>query len=157
MMDINFKVAQLSDIDVLETFMREYYEFDHLPFDESIARQALINFLDDETLGRIWLIQADGEAVGYLALTLGYSLEYHGRDAFIDEIYVRESRRGQGIGTKAIEFAEEAGRALGVNALHLEVERENTKAQAFYRMVGFEDHDRYLLTKWISKQHHNIS
>ena len=43
-------------------------------------------------------------AVGYLVLTLGYSLEYGGRDAFIDEVYIRSSYRGRGIGTAALTF-----------------------------------------------------
>jgi ribosomal protein S18 acetylase RimI-like enzyme len=38
-----------------------------------------------------------------------------------------------------------------VQALHLEVELAKTKAQAFYHKVGFEDHDRYLLTKRLAE------
>ena len=98
----------------------------------------------------MWLIKAGDEAIGYVALTLGYSLEYHGRDAFIDEIYIRESHRGKGAGARPIKFVEAACRSLEVQALHLEVERANIKARAFYHKVGFEDHDRYLLTKWIA-------
>ena len=47
-------------------------------------------------------------------------------------------------------FAEGVCRGRGVRALHLEVERENTRAQSIYRRAGFVDHDRYLLTKWLS-------
>ena len=47
-------------------------------------------------------------------------------------------------------FAETQCRAVGVRALHLEVERDNTNARALYRKVGFVDHDRYLMTKRIS-------
>ncbi len=43
----------------------------------------------------------------------------------------------------------QACRELGVRALHLEVERENVEAQALYRRIGYKDHDRYLLTKWV--------
>jgi GNAT superfamily N-acetyltransferase len=46
------------------------------------------------------------ETIGYIVLTLGDSLEYHGRDAFVDEIYIRESHRGKGIGAQAIKFVE---------------------------------------------------
>ena len=46
-------------------------------------------------------------------------------------------------------FVEGASRDLGVNALHLEVERTNVTGQSLYRKAGFEDHDRYLMTKWI--------
>jgi ribosomal protein S18 acetylase RimI-like enzyme len=84
-----------------------------------------------------------------LALTLGYSFEFGGYDAFIDEVYIRESQRGRGIGKLALQMAEDECRALEVRALHLEVERENTNAQALYRKVGFVDHNRYLMTKRI--------
>jgi GNAT superfamily N-acetyltransferase len=137
---------------MLVAFMRALYAFDHLPFDENIARAALEGILRDHSFGYVWLIQVDGAAIGYVVLTLGYSLEYHGRDAFIDELYIRESHRGHGIGSKTLQFVEDACRALGVQALHLEVERTNTGAQTVYRKAGFVDHDRYLLTKWIGER-----
>ncbi|HYP53210.1 MAG TPA: GNAT family N-acetyltransferase, partial [Pyrinomonadaceae bacterium] len=63
------------------------------------------------------------------------------------EFYLREEARGRGAGRRALEFVEGECRALGVRALHLEVERVNTNAQNLYRRCGFKDHDRYLLTK----------
>ena len=148
-MATTFTVAIRSDIPTLLQFMREYYEFDHLAFDEDVARTALESMVSDDSLGRIWVIHHVDEAVGYLVLTLGYSLEYGGRDAFIDEVYIRSSYRGRGIGTAALTFAEEQCRALGVRALHLEVERANINAYGLYRKIGFVDHDRYMLTKLI--------
>lgn len=147
---VTFKYAEEADIEILVEFMRELYEVDgSSPFDEEVARKATIDLIHDAAFGRIWLIKADKEAIGYAILTLGYSLEYHGRDGFLDEIYIRESYRGQGIGKEAIRLVEEEARALGVKALHLEVERENRRAQEVYRKIGFEDHDRYLMTKWL--------
>lgn len=150
MMATIFRPVARADIELLLQFMREYYEFDHLSFDERVARAALENFIDDPAFGRVWWLSVNGELVGYLILTLGYSIEYGGRDAFIDEVYIRAGYRGQGIGRQAIAFAETQCRALGVRALHLEVERDNTTAHALYRKVGFVDHDRYLMTKRIS-------
>jgi ribosomal protein S18 acetylase RimI-like enzyme len=149
-MKTTFKIAECADIETLLEFIREYYEFDYLLFDEQVARAALTKFVGDESLGRVWLISYEDEAIGYLILTLGYSLEYGGRDAFIDEVYIRESHRGRGIGQRALTFAEEVCRSLGVRALHLEVERANTNAHGLYRKAGFVDHDRYLMTKRIS-------
>lgn len=146
-MDTTFKMAARADIDLLVGFMREFYEYNHLSFDESAARQAMEKILQDHSLGRVWLIYDGEQASGYVVLTLGYSLEYHGRDAFIDEIYIRASHRGKGIGAQIIKFVEDVCRELEVQALHLEVERANTKAHEFYHKVGFEDHDRFLLTK----------
>ncbi|MEW6495884.1 MAG: GNAT family N-acetyltransferase [Cyanobacteriota bacterium] len=150
-MDITFKVADTSDTEILVEFIREFHEIEHLPFDSSTIRRLLASFLNDDSLGRVWLIQASGEAIGYIILTFGYSFEFLGRDAFIDELYIRESHRGQGAGTTALQFVEEVCPSLGVQALHLEVDRINTNAQYLYRKMGFADHDRYLMTKWLSQ------
>ncbi|MGZ3639081.1 MAG: GNAT family N-acetyltransferase [Ktedonobacterales bacterium] len=83
-------------------FMRDFYAIDAYPFDEHIARTTLTDLIHTPAFGRVWLIAVDGTPVGYVALTLGYSLEYHGRDAFIDEIYIQADQRGKGIGTQAM-------------------------------------------------------
>ena len=149
-MDLSFKLADVADIDRLVEFMQEFYEVEHLTYDDQAARAALQRILNDDSFGKIWLIQLNEIAIGYVVLTLGFSLEFRGRDALIDEIYLRADYRGRGIGRRALEFVGDACRSLGVQALHLEVERKNTSAQALYRKCGFVDHDRYLLTKWIA-------
>lgn len=148
-METTFKVAEKSDTEILIQFIQEFYEYDGHPFDEATVRTTLAKILNDNSLGRVWLIQQDNQAIGYIVLTFGYSLEYRGRDAFIDEFYIRESHRGQGVGVKSIQFIESVCPSLKIKALHLEVERENTIAQSFYRKVGFTDQNRYLMTKWI--------
>ncbi len=150
-MELAFRIPCRADIDTILAFRRDLYAHDPIPFDEQAARTALEALLDDSSLGRVWLIIRGGETIGYLVLTLGYSLEFYGRDAFLDELFVRVEDRGSGVGTAAVRFAETECRALGVRALHLEVDRTNTVAQAVYRRAGFHDHDRYLMTKWIGR------
>lgn len=149
-MEINFEIAKQTDVDIILEMMRELYANDKIPFDEVAAQNALIKFIWDDSLGRFWLIKIENEIIGYVILTFGYSIEYHGRDTFIDELYIKSDYRSKGIGTKVIEFIESQSRSLGIEAIHLEVERENENAQNFYRKIGFEDHDRYLMTKWIA-------
>jgi ribosomal protein S18 acetylase RimI-like enzyme len=36
-----------------------------------------------------------------------------------------------------------------VNAMHLEVDKGNNPAFELYRRAGFEDHNRFLMTKWL--------
>ncbi|HXV41501.1 MAG TPA: GNAT family N-acetyltransferase, partial [Anaerolineae bacterium] len=136
LVEIAFKVAKTSDLAILLTFAQEFNREDHHPYNQDIVRAELIKLLNDDTVGQVWLIQANNEPVGYLVLTLGYRLAY-GRYAFIDEIYVRPNYRGQGIGRRALAWAEKACHELGAKALHLEVERENTRARALYSAVGF--------------------
>ena len=144
-----FTLANHSDVDFLLVLMKEFYAVEHLNFDEGVARQGLQQIISNSFYGLVYLISIEGEVIGYVVLTFGFSLESHGRDALVDELYLREIHRGKGIGKASLRFVEEICRREGIKALHLEVERVNTRAQAVYRQAGYLDHDRYLLTKWL--------
>jgi diamine N-acetyltransferase len=146
-----FRLADAADAEILLEFMREYYAFDGHAFHPQRTPVALLRLLRDPAFGRAWLI-FDGETpVGYIVLCLGYSLEFLGRDAFVDEFYLRENYRGRGWGAKAMRFVENAASELEVTCLHLEVTRPNVNAKAFYHKLGFEDHQHHLMTKWIAR------
>jgi GNAT superfamily N-acetyltransferase len=148
-MAIVFQAAELLDLELLIELMREFYECEQLPFDDPGARVAVGRLLADDSLGRVWIIRQGKAAIGYVVLTVGYSLEFLGRDAFIDELYLRADYRRQGVGTQTLQFVEEVCPTLGIRALHLEVNRANTKAQAVYQKAGFRPRDHVLMTKQI--------
>ena len=83
--------------------------------------------------------------VGYLALCYGYSIEFGGRDAFVDELFVLEDRRSLGIGGRLLDHARDAATAAGIVALHLEVDRENGGARRIYERRGFAARSRFHL------------
>lgn len=134
---------------LLLTLVQEFYAIEGIPYDEPAIRRTLEEFWAHPDLGRIELVEVDGEPAGYMILTFCPSLEFHGRFGLVDELYVREGFRGQGLGTAALRRAEAIGRAEGLEALRLEVARTNTRAQQLYRGAGFRDQGRDLLTKWL--------
>ena len=146
-----FRLAAESDIEILLEFMRAYYAFDGHGFDREKAQAAVTTLLRDSSLGRAWLILDGDVAVGYIVLCFGYSLEWLGRDAFVDEFYLREEDRGRGWGRKAMEFVEDGARAAGIRTLHLEVVRKNAVALELYRKIGFVEHESRFLSKWIAR------
>ena len=148
-MEPSFRVADATDADALLAMMRELYAHERIAFDENSARGALTQLLADDSCGVAHFILLGGEAAGYLVLTFGFSLEFGGRDAFVDELFVKDEFRGRSAGKAALGFAAEVCRKRDIRALHLEVERANEGAQGLYRKFGFVDHDRYLLTKWL--------
>jgi ribosomal protein S18 acetylase RimI-like enzyme len=81
-------------------------------------------------------------------------MEYGGRSAFVDDLFVRPAARQRGVGRALVERARAICEALGIRAMHLEVARENAPAQALYRAVGFESTDRQLLTLGIAAATH---
>jgi ribosomal protein S18 acetylase RimI-like enzyme len=156
MPEVVFRSAAREDEEVLLRMMRNLAELEpgSYFFDEPVVREVLRNFIENPGLGRAWIF-SDGQTVaGYVVLTFGYSFEYHGRDAFIDELYVEPQYRHQGIGRRAMQFLEERARELGVTAVHLEVDDGNTPAEELYRRAGFIDQNRYLMTKWMKPGRH---
>jgi ribosomal protein S18 acetylase RimI-like enzyme len=149
--EAQFRLAVESDADALLEFMQEYYAFDGHGFDREKARVALTALLRDSKLGLAWLILDGDAAVGYIVLCIGYSLEWLGRDAFVDEFYLREEYRGRGWGRQTMSFLEEAARTAGIRTLHLEVVQENTSALHLYRKLGFTEHRSTFLSKWIAQ------
>jgi GNAT superfamily N-acetyltransferase len=123
-------------------------------FDEPAVRDVLRKLLASPDLGRAWVFLDEETPVGYIVLTFGYSFEYHGRDSFIDELYIEPPYRRQGIGKRAMQFVEERARELGVNAIHLEVDQGNNPAAELYRRAGYGDSARFLMTKWLKPGNH---
>jgi GNAT superfamily N-acetyltransferase len=111
------------------------------------ADDAVRQLIADERAGRLLVVESAGRIAGYLALTFGFSLEFGGRDAFVDELFVEPSSRGAGLGTAALVAAESACREAGVSALHLEVDHVNERARALYARSGYVAHARHLMTK----------
>jgi ribosomal protein S18 acetylase RimI-like enzyme len=147
---LTISLATLADEPVLGELMREFYAHEGLVFDEERTLGAFRTLAADPNLGRVWIFRVDGEAVGYVAMTVCFSLEFAGRYALIDELYVREAHRGRGIGARALEVAAEACRALDVSALRLEVDIWNTRARDLYRRLGFALQERHMMSRWIA-------
>ena len=120
-----------------------------LPFDDGEVRAALQEFLAHPEFGQVWLICLGEKIAGYVILTLGYSFEYRGRDAFIDELYIEPGFRRMGLARRAMAFVEQQARELRANAVHLEVDPDNEPALALYRRAAYRNSGRYLMTKWL--------
>jgi diamine N-acetyltransferase len=148
---ITFREAVAADEAALLRMMRKLAEQEPgaLVFHESVVRGALHEFLANTQLGRIWLVLEHQKVAGYVVLALGFSFEYHGRDAYIDELYIEPEHRRKGFGRRTMQFVAERAREMGVYAIHLEVDHGNDPALELYRRAGYEDHDRYLMTKWL--------
>ena len=92
--------------------------------------------------GRIRYLVAEtaGEVVGFVVVALS---QPRGREKlpntpFLIDLFVAPARRGRGIGTEILEYAEALARAQGFDALYLGVEPyRNPRALGLYRRRGF--------------------
>lgn len=138
-----FRTATLDDLATLLAMQRTFYEHEGYPYDAAAHERAMRELLGDARFGRILLV----EGGGYLVVTFGFSLEFGGRDAFVDELFVLPHARGRGLGTDALRIAEDVCREVGIHALHLEVEFTNESAKRLYARTGYVAHTRHLMTK----------
>lgn len=146
-MKINFRLAGKNDFATLLSMMANFNAIDGYHFDEATTRKNLEKFISNEQLGKLWLIYAEENTIGYVVLAACFSFEFKGFTAFIDELYLVESYRGKGIGGEVINFVEEQAQLMEIKALHLEVERHNEKGKKLYEKKGFKEHGRALMTK----------
>ncbi len=146
-MEIEIVLAMPADIERLLPRTEEFWRFENLPFEITRVRRVLLGLLETPASGRVLLAQRSTDVLGYLVLSFGYSIEHGGRDALIDELYVHQSARRRGLGTRLMDEAFHICAREGVTRVHLEVDNTNPRAAALYARMGFVPNDRRLLTK----------
>lgn len=137
------QLADLTDLELLLPMVAAYHAFEGLDTSPEHRAQAVARLLGNAHLGRVYLVADAGQHVGYIALCFGYSIEFGGLDAFVDEFFLMPSARGRGIGGQVLDAVKNEARLAGVTALHLEVAHDNAPAKRVYVRHGFEPRDKY--------------
>jgi ribosomal protein S18 acetylase RimI-like enzyme len=136
--------AALPDHAELIPLIRAFYAVDRHEFDAARVARGLDPLLADDTHGQVWLASDNAAAAGYAVVTWGWSLESGGREALLDEIYVRD--RGRGLGRELLRHAMAAAADAGASRMFLETEAHNDRVRAFYAHLGFARED----STWMS-------
>ena len=147
----SFKPLEITDISTITQMMQDFYAIDNYPMDVEVAKELFQEFISNENLGKSWLIYSENEIVGYIILTFIFSFEYGGKIAFVDELFIKETARGKGIGKEAIQFIQREVPKLSLKLLYLEVEPHNENAQKLYLAHDFELHNRKLMKYKVTK------
>ena len=112
------RLATPSDLPELLGLVREFCAVDHRDFDEARVRDALVPLL-----------------------------ESGGADALLDEIYVRERRRGRG--SELLRHIMQDLESRGLSRIFLETERHNEAVRRFYARHGFEEESSIWMCKGV--------
>ncbi|MBT0957095.1 GNAT family N-acetyltransferase [Alphaproteobacteria bacterium KMM 3653] len=144
-MSAKLHLCTADDAEKLMPLIEAFHTEMELPHDPARVTAALAPLLDGSPHGAAYLIGPRVAPVGYIVVCFGYSLELGGIDGFIDEFYIRPRVRGRGMGTEVLQALVPALAAGGVMALHLEVDREDAKAQRLYTRAHFKMRERYAL------------
>lgn len=137
--------ARPEHIDRLIPLVEAYHAFEEIDLAPERRREALTRLLSEPHLGHVWFAVEGSDTLGYVALCYGFSIEFAGVDAFVDELFLVDHARGRGFGARVMELLTEEARRRGVVALHLEVDRQNRRARNLYERYGFEMRDHFSL------------
>ena len=144
-MTIHFKTFEASDAPIVITMMEQFYAIGGYPRDATVSKGLFFEFIENESLGKGWVIYADGVPAGYIILTFVFSFEYAGRIAFLDELFISETMRGKGLAKEALDFIKAQTELLSVKIIYLEIEPHNENARKLYLSKGFKNHNRGLM------------
>lgn len=101
--------------------------------------------LEGSPHGVVYLMGPQRAPIGYVVICFGWSVEFGGMDGFVDEIFVRPSVRGRGIGSEVLRQLAKALTQAGMRALHLEVRKDDTATRRFYEKLHFATREDYVL------------
>lgn len=82
-----------------------------------------------------YVFEHQGQLLGYAMVAKSFSTEFGKPCIWIEDLYIKDEYRGQGIGTGFLQFIEEQ---YPDSVYRLEVEAENEQAVRVYQKSGFE-------------------
>jgi len=134
--------ANSADLDVLVPLFDGYRVFYGRDTDPAGAREFLANrFAGSESI--IFIASKNGEAVGFTQLFPSFSSAVMARTYILNDLFVSEPFRNQGVGRRLLDAAVEFGKLDGAARLTLSTAIDNHAAQALYRKSGWKQDEQF--------------
>ena len=125
------------DREIVIDMMRRFYNSPALITNgsEEIFASNVDNCLCKSPYLEGYVFTVEDKVVGYGMLAKSFSTEFGSECIWIEDIYLEEEYRGQGIGSKFIQYVKDT---YPNKVLRLEAESDNAKAIATYEKNGFK-------------------
>ncbi len=136
-MEIIIREMKECDRECVVEMMRVFYASDAVLTNGSdeIFSADINACLSDSPYLEGYIIKSGDAVLGYGMIAKSYSTEYGVPCIWIEDIYIKDSHRGLGIGSAFLKFIEKKYEG---HILRLEAEAENGRAVSVYRKCGFE-------------------
>lgn len=133
---VTFRRMEARDRAEFLSMSAEFYASDAVlhPVPSVNHERAFDELMRSDVYLECYLMEADGQAVGYALLTKTYSREAGGLNIWVDELYLRPAYRGLGAGSAFFAYLEETHPAA---RYRLEIEPDNERAKKLYSRIGY--------------------
>jgi GNAT superfamily N-acetyltransferase len=112
------------------------HEVDFTP-DAERQERALRLIVEHPDVGRIYCATDGDTIVGMVSILFTVSTAEGGRAAWLEDMVVHPTRRGQGFGERLLREAIRGARAAGCSRITLLTDASNNSAMRFYGRAGF--------------------
>ena len=150
-MKIILREATLDDAASILQMMNDFFTLFQYPFDRHERERQVQEIIENASWGQIWMCcHENQDIIGYQFVAFTYSFEFKGRVAYLDEYFIKEEFRGQGIGQQFLNLLMETYKKEKFGSIRLEIESYNQRAYFLYEKMGFKLHGtRHLMTKFL--------
>jgi len=125
------------DAAVLVELCAEHAAYERAAYSPELKGEALRAMLAERPAHWFgWFAELDRQIAGYATATIDYSTWSAARYLHMDCLYVREGRRGRGIGRELFRTVVQFGVDLGLRQMQWQTPRWNADADRFYRRFG---------------------
>jgi len=131
--------ATAADLPELLPLMRAYCDFYEVsPSDEALLALSRALIVDPEHEGVQLIARHEGVAVGFATIYWSWATTIAARIGVMNDLYVADEARGQGVADGLIRACAEECRAHGAAELTWQTARDNLRAQKVYDRIGAE-------------------
>lgn len=111
-----------------------------LTFDEALKNTDLII---------LFMIKKKEKIIGFANLMIIFSVWSHGKSLILDDLYIKEEFRGNGIGRSIMQYIEQYAKEHGFKRLQFQSEYTNTEAHKFYCKLGYTSESMNFYVKYL--------
>lgn len=141
---LNIRQATLADLDELAELFDEYRAFQSKPRDLPAAREFLhARLAHSESV--VFMARAAARPVGFAQLYPSYSSVSLARVFILNDLFVHEAGRRQGVASKLLAAVEAYAWSEGAVRVTLNVARDNTAGQALYEASGWSKDSQFFM------------
>lgn len=139
--------ATLDDVSPIVRMMETFNHEEDIAITARAIEESVSSLLNNPAWGGILVADIGGVPSAYALYSFGFDIEFGGRLATLNELFVLPRHRGKGVGQALLAAVQGRVRGSGAHTLELLVRRENVGAQLFYRRNDFTFDPRLLMVK----------
>ena len=138
-LQVSVRPAARTDLPALLVLLQQLYAIEKDFVFDSIKQAAGLEMIIDSVTGQVFVAETEDEIVGMCLAQVIISTAVGGKSAWVEDVVVRDSCRGFGVGSKIMEAVDNWAKENGIDRLQLLADRDNEPALKFYLKRSWQE------------------